>query len=158
MTPAPDTLGHDALRDRSLHLRWACLLGALAWAAVAIGVIYGVHISQGHWSVWKSICDPQCTNYYVHPPALTLFAQDPSAFVVVTGLMCAAIVAGATDLIVRSRKGVTGRGMIATAAGTLTVLYSLFGLLLGLASVGVVGALIVLSGLPVKSAIIEPEP
>jgi hypothetical protein len=135
-----------ALNSRSVRTRWICLLVALCWVGVAIGVIFFHHIPEPIGV--KGITVNEHT-YYGNPPALTLFERDQVSAVFITLAPMLAVLIGFVDLLIRTIRGKPSLGTTAIAAGGLTCLISLFGLLYGLASVGVVGALIILSGLPI---------
>lgn len=118
---------------------------ALLWAIVVVVILARYHVPEplGATSV--------ITNghtYYGNPPALTLPESDPVSFAVITITMGLGVVVGIGDLVVRKLRRVTGWGHGAVVAGIVVILMSVFGLLLGLASIGVDGALIILSGMP----------
>jgi hypothetical protein len=68
--------------------------------------------------------------------------------------VCAPLVGlllGAAGLEVRTRRGTSGRGAAPLIVGGCLAFLSLFGLLWGVASVGVVGGLVTLSALPIMT-------
>jgi hypothetical protein len=95
--------------------------------------------------------------YCGDPPALTLLESDPVSSVVITIAMGLGIVVGIVDLVVGKIRARSGWRRGAVIAGFGMGLFSLFGLLFGLATVGVDGALVVLSGVPVRSRISKGE-
>jgi hypothetical protein len=141
------------LSRRSVTLRWVWLGLAFAWVVVAVGVIYGYHIAEPKGVL--SVNTGRHT-YWGNPPALTLHERDPISFEIGLGFMGAVLIVGLVDLSVRTRRGMTRAGAGAIAAGALLVLYSLFGLVVGLLAIGSAGALVVLSGLPIKSSAARP--
>jgi hypothetical protein len=86
--------------------------------------------------------------YYGDPPALTLLERDPVSFVTITIIMGLGLIAATVDLTIRKLKNLDGWGTGSVIAGIGIILISLLGLVLGLATVGVDGALLVLAGLP----------
>ncbi len=64
-----------------------------------------------------------------------------------TGL---ALLGGLVDLSVRTWRGTTAAGVLATVAGGLLIAFSLFGLIVGLLGIGTVGLLLILAGRPMK--------
>ena len=88
--------------------------------------------------------------YTGNPPALTLFQRDPASFVTIAVVVVAALLVAGADLSVRSLQRSSRACGGAIAAGGALALFSLFGLLWGVASLGVIGILLVLSGLRVR--------
>jgi hypothetical protein len=123
---------------------------AIAWAALVLVILTHYHVPEP--AGVRSITTNGHT-YYGNPPALTLLESDPVSFVVITIAMGLGIVVGLVDLVVGKIRDQSGWGRGAVIAGVGMVLFSLFGLLFGLATVGVDGALVVLSGVPVRSRI-----
>jgi hypothetical protein len=80
-----------------------------------------------------------------------MLERDPVSFVVITVTMGLGIAVGIVELIVRKIRNLGGWGRGAVIAGVAVILISLFGWLLGLATIGVDGVLIVLSGVPTRS-------
>ncbi|HEY1761093.1 MAG TPA: hypothetical protein VGG17_00740, partial [Acidimicrobiales bacterium] len=115
------------------------LLGlAVVWAALVLVILTHYHVREPG-SV-KSITTNGHT-YYGDPPALTLLESDPVSFVVITIAMGLGVVVGIVDLVVGKIRVRSGWGRGAVIAGVGMVLFSLFGLLFGPATVGVDGAL-----------------
>lgn len=85
--------------------------------------------------------------YYGNPPSLTLRKRDPVSCAIITVALGLGLLTAVVDLVVRKLKSVSGVGLGAIIAGIALIVFSLLGLLLGLASVGVDGALLVLAGL-----------
>ncbi len=88
--------------------------------------------------------------YFGNPPALTIFQDDPVSFAFIVVLLSSGLHASSLDLAIRTIQRTTRIGGIAIAAGALLCCASLLGLLLGVASVGLVGALLILTGRPMK--------
>ncbi len=128
-------------------MRWFFLLLALAWVAIALGVVFGYHIAQPVGELSVTIGGH---TYYGNPPAVTLYEKDPVSVIIMMAVLGGCLVASFVELVVRAQRRWTRPGSVAIVTGGLTILFSLFGLLYGLASVGVIGALVLLSGLPTK--------
>lgn len=126
---------------------WIYLAMAFAWSAVAVGVCLGYHLpeSSGVLSVTTN-----GHTYTGHPPALTLFQRDPVSFATIAIVLSAGLAVATIDLVVRAVQHTNRVSGGAVAAGAMIILFSFFGLLLGVASLGVVGLLLIFSGLPIK--------
>ncbi len=85
--------------------------------------------------------------YYGDPPALTLLERDPVSFSIITIALGLGLLVALVDLEVRRIRDLSGYGVGAVFAGIGMIVFSLLGLLWGLATVGVDGALVVLAGL-----------
>lgn len=136
------------------QLRWAWFfLGlALLWSCVAVALLVGYHVAEP--SGVTSITTNGHT-YFGNPPALSLFERDPVSFVTVSVTLGAGLLVAMIDLVVRSLQRTSRSGTAAIVAGALVVLVSLFGLLIGLAGVGVVGALLIASGVSSRRQSVE---
>lgn len=121
------------------------LASALLWSGFAVAVLLGYHLPEP--SGVTSITTGGHT-YVGSPPALTLFQRDPVSFVMIVVTLSAGLLIGFTDLIARCIQRTSRIGSAAIAAGAAVMLVSLFGLLLGVLGVGVVGGLLIVSGLP----------
>jgi hypothetical protein len=126
---------------------WVFLALAIAWSAVTVGVCLGYHLpeSPGVLSVTTN-----GHTYTGHPPALTLFQRDPVSFATIAIVLSAGLVVATIDLVVRAVQGTNRVSGGAVAAGAMVILFSFFGLLLGIASLGVVGLLLVFAGWPMQ--------
>lgn len=82
----------------------------------------------------------------LHPPGLTLFQRDPTAEVLGGAFVFGGLLVGWIELIYRLRRESKERGVAAIIVGSLLVMFSLFGLIVGVASIGLVGALLIWSG------------
>jgi len=89
--------------------------------------------------------------YYGNPPALTLFERDRVSFLTIVVILGVGVLVSTIDLATRTARRSTGPGIAAILAGSVVLLVSLFGLLLGLAGVGVVGGLLIGVGVPSRS-------
>lgn len=85
--------------------------------------------------------------------------SNPVSFATITIAMGAGIVVAIGDLVIRKARHLIGWGYGAVAAGAAVAFFSLFGLLFGIASVGVDGVLLVLSGVPMVSRerVVKPK-
>jgi magnesium-transporting ATPase (P-type) len=151
-----DTGRKTRLRTSSIVWRWVSLASATLWA-VGVGLfVFGYHINEpvGELSVTTG-----GRTYVGNPPALSLHEKNGTMWEIALFLIGLVLVAGATDLVVRTLRQSTGLGILAIAGGGLLVLYSLFGLIYGLLGVGTIGVLVVLVGLPMKADTkVEPAP
>ncbi|HTT59675.1 MAG TPA: hypothetical protein VMF33_06470 [Acidimicrobiales bacterium] len=117
---------------------------AIGWAVVIVIAMSRYHINEplGVRSVTTN-----GHTYYGDPPALTLRQRDPASCSVITVALGLGLLTALIDLIVRKLPRVGGVGVGALIAGLALMVFSLLGLLLGLVTVGVDGALLVLAGL-----------
>lgn len=142
------------LRTSSIAWRWVALaLGAL-WA-VGVGLfIFGYHINEpvGELSVTTG-----GRTYVGNPPALSLYEKNGVTWEIALLLIGLVLVAGVTDLLIRTLRQSNGLGVLALAGGGLLILYSLFGLIYGLIGIGTIGILVVLVGLPMKRSYLRVE-
>lgn len=129
---------------------WIVLGLALLWSGVAIAVLLGYHVPEPHGMT--SITTNGHT-YVGDPPALTLSQRDPVSFVTSAVTLGAGLLVGLIDLSARHIQRTSRLGIGAIVAGAAVLLVSLFGLLLGLLGVGVVGGLLIVSGLPQRRRI-----
>lgn len=127
------------------RLTFLCM--AIAWSAVALAVLLSYHVAEPLGM--KSITTNGHT-YFGNPPALTLFQRDPVSFVIIVVILGAGVLASIADMAIRISQHATRAGGVAICAGVLVFLVSFFGLLVGVASIGIVGILLVLSGLPAR--------
>ena len=88
--------------------------------------------------------------YTGHPPALTLYQRDPISVMNIVIALSAGRLVATVDLVIRAIQRTNRVGGGAVTIGVLVILFSLFGLLLGVSSLGVVGALLILAGLPIR--------
>jgi hypothetical protein len=146
MPPAND--GPAELSQLSIDRHWRVLLFATLWAAVACWIIYFHHIAQSPGELSVTV---NGNTYYGHPPALTLNESDPLSSRIMVGFLLAGLITALVSLKRRTVKRQTGPGVTPYVLGAMVIAFSLFGLIWGIASMGVVGALIVLSGRPLKN-------
>jgi hypothetical protein len=86
--------------------------------------------------------------YTGNPPATTLFERDRMWVFIMAVVVAVAILIAFIDVAVRGRRNVASVGIATAITGAVLVAFSLFGLLWGLASVGVVGLLLILASRP----------
>jgi small-conductance mechanosensitive channel len=120
------------------------VLVALAWAAIVLIGVTRYHINE---PVGMTAITTNGHTYYGDPPALTLFERDPTSFVFIAVALGLGLITAVVDLAVRKIRRLSGVGLGAIIAGVVLIVLSLLGLLFGLATVGVDGALLVLAGL-----------
>jgi len=142
---ASDNLGAAQNHRLSSSPQWLLLGGALVWATLTIFVATRYHLAQprGETSVTLN-----GHTYVGNPPSLTLRQRDPVSFSFIVIALAAPLVIGIGDLALRVVHQATRPGYASVIIGGLAGLFSLFGLLWGVASIGVVGLLIVLSARP----------
>jgi hypothetical protein len=116
---------------------------AVAWAVLTLVVLTHYHVNQplGETSVTTN-----GHTYYGHPPALTLRQKDPASYSIVAITVVVGTIVATADLVVRRLKHRRGWATGAVVAGADMIAFSLFGLLLGLATMGVAGSLLLLAG------------
>jgi hypothetical protein len=116
---------------------------AVAWAVLTLVVLTHYHVNQpaGETSVTTN-----GHTYYGHPPALTLRQKDPVSYSIIAITVVVGTIVATADLVVRRLKHRRGWATGAVVAGADMIAFSLFGLLLGLATMGVAGALLLLAG------------
>ena len=113
--------------------------------------LYRYHVAQPT-SPWAEV---NGHTYFTHPPAQTLAQQDHVSAEIMTIAVCVAVGIGTVDLVVRLVARWPVPGVAALAAGGSLALFSLFGLLRGLAGIGTIGLLVILSGLPMKARSVD---
>jgi hypothetical protein len=125
-------------------IRVVLVVLALVWAALTLVALTHYHVNQPLGE--KSVTTNGHT-YYGNPPALTLRERDPVSFVVIAITLVLGTVVASVDLVVRRVRRVRGWATGAVVAGADMIVFSLFGLLFGLATMGVAGALLVSAGM-----------
>lgn len=142
---------------------------ALMWSVVAVAVILRHHIAEpisvastiinGHKVMPAHLANTPIGMtsitvnghiYFGNPPALTLFQRDQVSFTIVIIVLVLGLVASTIDLVLRIVRHSHRAGTVAVMAGVAVALFSLFGFLWGVASVGVVGGLLIFSGFPTR--------
>lgn len=130
--------------------RWWSLAAAWLWAGVWVLVVFEYRIKQpaGELSV-----DVDGHTYYGHPPTLTIFERDPVSVHLALAIVGAALLVSSIEALVLSLRRSPGRGVVSLLSGVLVGIYSLFGLFWGLASIGVIGGLLFITGLRGRTAL-----
>ena len=114
---------------RSSRRRWALWGVALLWGALTVIIC---------------VTDPVESLGY---QKVTLVRYDPTSVVIISSVLGLALAASGVDLLLRTRRHIAALATGALSSGAALIMFSLFGLLWGLASMGVCGALIVLSSI-----------
>lgn len=140
--------GAPPLRRSSMIWRTVALAAAWLWAGGMVGLYFGYHIAQPG----SPFLESGGHTYDTHPPALTLSQQDHVSAEIVAIALGLTLAVGTIDLVARLARQMTGPGVAAIVSGGTLMLFSLFGLLRGLAGIGTAGLLVILSGLPMRSA------
>lgn len=125
--------------------QWIFLALAAAWAVVSMIVVTRYHLNQPRGETSVTI---NGQTYRGSPPSLTLAQSKPGLYRTLLVALVAALALGVGDFLLRVTHQQRRPGYGAIGAGGLIALFSLFGLLWGVASLGVVGVLIVLSARP----------
>lgn len=118
---------------------------AFIWSMVTLILLLRYHIDEPLGTTSVSL---NGHNYFGNPPALTLLQRDPVSFTIVVGVLIAGLLISVSDLVLRILFHAERRGKTALVTGSSMVVFSLFGLVWGLASVGIVGLLIFFSAFP----------
>lgn len=148
MTPQPHRQGDDDLTPRvrlPVTPQWIFLALAVVWAVVALVVVTRVHLDQPRGETSVTI---NGHTYRGSPVTLTLAQSRPGLLVTMLVTLVAALAIGIGDFLLRVTHQQRRPGFGAIGAGALVGLLSLFGLIWGIASLGVVGALLILSARP----------
>lgn len=143
------------LTTRSLVWRWIFLATGALWSLGFAAFIFSHHIDEPHGVLTITTGD---RTFAGNPPALTLYERGGVVWEITLFIVGFVIVCGTADLFHRTVRRQTGPGLVAIVAGGLLVAYSLFGLLYGLLGVGTIGALVILTGLPMRKSQTEAEP
>ncbi len=117
----------------------------MLWSLVRIVVAFGYHINEPAGVLSITINN---TTYTGNPPALSLFERDPLSVYLALTVVGAALAFSVVDALGLARRTPGERSIVAVVAGALLVAFSLFGLLWGLLSIGVVGVLLIVSSRP----------
>jgi len=136
------------LRRASIAWRSLFLGAAWLWAGGVIAFLLAYHFAQPS----SPFLVAGKHTYYTHPPALTLNQQDPASTKILTIVLGLTLLAGTVDLVIRTARRMTGPGVAALLAGGMLMVFSLFGLLWGLAGIGTAGLFVILSGLAMKTS------
>jgi len=144
-----DTMMEMTSRTRS----WPLYVAAL-WALVCLVVAFTYHINQPIGVLSVTISGHTYTGF---PPALTLFESDGASVLVIAGVVACALLMAVIDHKVRQRRNYGGPGIASAIVGVLLVAFSLFGLLWGLASIGVVGLLLIIASQAPAAKVTAPE-
>src|ERR1039458_6657332 len=130
------------------HAPYAFLIVAVVWAVAVLIILTKYHLAEPLGV--KSITVNGHT-YVGNPPALTLPQRDVVSFAVMVIAMGVGLLLGIVDLIFRTLNNLNRWGFAAVVSGLLLILLSLFGLLIGFATVGIEGIFLTLVGLPLNS-------
>ena len=135
------------LRRWSMTWRIAFLVTAWLWAGAVVAFYYGYHLAlpSGPWAVSDGHI------FTTHPAAQTLAQGDHVSAEIVTTALALTVGIGTLDLVVRLVRRMSVPRIAALSVGSMLVLFSLFGLLRGLAGIGTAGLLVILSVLPMRS-------
>lgn len=138
------------MKNTASHARLWPVAVAAAWACVWFVAAFVYHINEpvGVLSVTYG-----GHAYTGDPPATTLFERDRSWVLIMTVVVVGAILVAFIDVTGRGRRNVGNVGIASALAGVLLVAFSLFGLLWGLASVGVVGLFLILASRPGETVV-----
>ena len=107
----------------SFWSRWACLAIALFWGTLGILVVLNLHVDPDNQ---RNIAGQLVMR--------TVYARDPGLWVANFVGVGSAIVVAAVELALRTRRRSARPGPVAFVVGSFLCLYSLFGLLYGVAA------------------------
>jgi hypothetical protein len=127
----------------------------LLWSVVAIAVLLGYHTPEPSGVLGVTIGGH---TYVGHPPRLTLYERDPVSFVIVLIVLAVGLLVSTLEVVTRRVRRSRRTGTLSIVAGSCVILISLFGLLVGLAGGGVVGALLICTGLSGRRATAWNDP
>lgn len=144
----PTAEGARDLDPRSVHRHWLLLLLATLWTLVIVVVVFWYHVAEPKGILSITV---NGHTYTGNPPALTLFESDAVSAIDIVIAPAIGLLVGAASLEVRSRRRSSAPWAVALIVGGCVALFSLFGLLWGVASIGVVGVLVLLSALPIET-------
>jgi hypothetical protein len=115
--------------------RWLCLVVGVLWGLAALLVVLCLHVNP------DNLRD-------VHGQSVfrTVYARDPGLWVANFVGIGSAIVLAAVELAVRTQRKSRTPGVVAIVLGALLCVYSLFGLLYGIAAVAPIGVMLIASG------------
>lgn len=133
------------------HPRRLPLVAAVLWALVCLLVSVGYHISEPAGVLSITIGNQTYTG---NPPALSLYQRDQVSILLAAAIVFGALLVSAIDVEVRWRRKSPSPGVASAIVGAALILFSLFGLLWGVLSIGVVGLLLIVASRPFR----EPRP
>ena len=129
----------------SLTPQWMFLALAVAWGLLTLVVIARYHLNQPRTETSITI---NGQTYRGSPISLTLSQSQPGLFKTMVLAVVGSLAVASGDLLLRVTHQQRRPGYGALAAGVVVALFSLVGLLWGVVSLGVMGALLVLSSQP----------
>ena len=118
---------------------------ACGWSVLTITCLFKYHFNEpvGTTSVFIN-----GRTYYGNPPALTLIERDPLASAILIAVLILGLLISLSDLALQIFFRSERRSKPTLVTGIIMVVFSLFGLVWVLLSLGVVGILIFLSAFP----------
>jgi hypothetical protein len=131
-TPTLEQLGASST---PYLFRLLFLIVGTVWGLAACMVVTHLHVNPEHLA-----------NEAGQPIFRTVYARDPGlwkANFVGIGLV---VLAAALELLIRWQHKSSATGVVATVLGSALCVYSLFGLLYGIAGVAPIGVMLILSG------------
>jgi hypothetical protein len=137
------------MEEMKIRVRRLPLAVAAMWAMVwlIVAVAYRINEPTGELSVTYG-----GHTYAGNPPAVTLFERDGVWVLIMMAIVAIAILISVLEVNIRRRRRFVGRGVASVIVGALLMAFSLFGLLWGLASFGVVGLLLHTASRPIVPA------
>jgi hypothetical protein len=143
------------LESQSVRRHWLLLLLAALWTLLIVVVVFMYHIAEPSGVLGITI---NGHTYAGNPPALTLFERDAVGARNIVAAPLIGLLVGAASLQRRTRRGTSTPSVLATVVGAFLALFSLFGLLWGVASIGAVAVLVILSARSIKLIPVAPSP
>ncbi len=129
------------VRHRSFRRRALGLVLALVWGAAGMLVVVTLQVNPAHQLDERGL-----------PVTHTVYSVDPALWIATFCGVALVVAVAASELGLRARRKSTAAGVVALVLGALLCLYSLFGLLYGLAALAPIGGLVLVSGTPVPGA------
>ena len=122
----------------SFWSRWAYLALGTLWAIVAMLVVLNLHVNPDNLRNIEG-------QSFMH----TVYARDPGLWLANFLGIASAIAVAAVELAVRTHRKSDQAEIIAFVLGSLLCVYSLFGVLYGLATIAPIRVMVFVSGVPV---------
>lgn len=148
MTTGTAAARRPPLRRSSVLARGLVLTAAWLWAGGVAVFCLTYHPPGQSGTPWLTIGG---RTYRTGPPVLTFYRQDPVGARIVAVALGTCLAVGTVDLAVRAVRRSTVPGVGSILVGGLVVLFSLFGLVIGLLGIGTVGLLVLASAWPLRA-------
>lgn len=147
--PLRSVTSHPVRVGRSVPGQVVALAAAGIWSLIVIAGVYFYQL-PGKRLLWKEIVTPGHPTQYIYfvTPAKSLYERDAASAMILTIALAVALLVAATDLALRIERRTHGYGVVALVSSAVLFVFSLFGLLWGVALIGPIAGLIALSSRP----------